>query len=244
MVELLIVIVILGILATVTVFAIRGISEDGEASACAIDMRNLQTANEAYWAVNGSYATEGDLVTAGSLRDPSTLYDVTLSGDGYAIAPAAGSMCTDTIDTDSGAGAIVVPVVDLGAAPSNFHGLPAFKHGQPADNRDVVIVGGAEAEADWELAVNVNGIASSLDVTYIRQASIPDIGALQNAISQSQNTAETYLVLYPGDGDPVLPGTTDPLSVYLPNSMIPGDEYHELAHGTANDLSALLTALG
>ena len=37
LVELLIVIVILGILATVTVFAVRGITNQGQTSACAAD---------------------------------------------------------------------------------------------------------------------------------------------------------------------------------------------------------------
>ena len=37
LVELLIVIVILGILATVTVFAVRGITDQGEANACAVE---------------------------------------------------------------------------------------------------------------------------------------------------------------------------------------------------------------
>ena len=40
LVELLIVIVILGILATVTVFAVRGITDQGKASACAADQQD------------------------------------------------------------------------------------------------------------------------------------------------------------------------------------------------------------
>ena len=48
LVELLIVIVILGILATVTVFAVRGITDQGKASTCKADSKTLQTAYEAY----------------------------------------------------------------------------------------------------------------------------------------------------------------------------------------------------
>ena len=44
LVELLIVIVILGILATVTVFAVRGITDQGKPSTCKADQKTLQTA--------------------------------------------------------------------------------------------------------------------------------------------------------------------------------------------------------
>jgi prepilin-type N-terminal cleavage/methylation domain-containing protein len=50
LVELLIVIVILGILATVTVFAVRGITDKGQENACAVDRRTLDTAVEAFYA--------------------------------------------------------------------------------------------------------------------------------------------------------------------------------------------------
>ena len=72
LVELLIVIVILGILATVTVFAVRGITNQGQDSACAADEKTLQVAAEAYMAQNGSYpATTQIMVDAGLLRDVS-----------------------------------------------------------------------------------------------------------------------------------------------------------------------------
>ena len=52
LVELLIVIVILGILATVTVFAVRGITERGQENACDVELRALDTAVEAYYVDN------------------------------------------------------------------------------------------------------------------------------------------------------------------------------------------------
>jgi type II secretory pathway pseudopilin PulG len=51
-VELLIVIVILGILATVTVFAVRGITDQGQTNACSTDRRTFETAIEAFYAQN------------------------------------------------------------------------------------------------------------------------------------------------------------------------------------------------
>ena len=52
LIELLIVIVILGILATVTVFAVRGITDTGQENACAVEARTLDTAIEAFYATN------------------------------------------------------------------------------------------------------------------------------------------------------------------------------------------------
>ncbi len=52
LVELLIVIVILGILATVTVFAVRGITDQGQSNACDVESRTLSTAIESYYAQN------------------------------------------------------------------------------------------------------------------------------------------------------------------------------------------------
>ena len=63
LVELLIVIVILGILATVTVFAVRGITDRGQKNSCAVDNRTLTTAIEAYYAQNQ--------------RDPATIAEMT-----------------------------------------------------------------------------------------------------------------------------------------------------------------------
>ena len=67
LVELLIVIVILGILATVTVFAVRGITDQGRTSACAADKKTMEVAIETFYAKNGSAAgapSTSDLVTA------------------------------------------------------------------------------------------------------------------------------------------------------------------------------------
>mgnify|MGYP003350335499 FL=1 len=85
LVELLIVIVILGILATVTVFAVQGITTNGKKSACAADKKTLEVAAESYMAQNGSYPADTDtMVTSGLLRDVST-------GNWTYAGPAAGS---------------------------------------------------------------------------------------------------------------------------------------------------------
>lgn len=88
LVELLIVIVILGILATVTVFAVRGITDKGKTSACQADQKTLETAVEAWYALpaTGTGArvdaapltepSEQDLVDSKLMRSLSTSYNI------------------------------------------------------------------------------------------------------------------------------------------------------------------------
>jgi prepilin-type N-terminal cleavage/methylation domain-containing protein len=100
LVELLIVIVILGILATVTVFAVRGITDQGQVSACSADQKTLETAAETWFAQYGGTAIPGStaftakngvpilgtetaeaaLVKAGFLVDESSNYTMGSSG--------------------------------------------------------------------------------------------------------------------------------------------------------------------
>ena len=93
LVELLIVIVILGILATVTVFAVRGIADKGQTSACAADSKTLEVAIETYYANGGApgTATEAALVSAGLLRGESSTYDI--AAGGINVVPTAGGKC-------------------------------------------------------------------------------------------------------------------------------------------------------
>lgn len=93
LVELLIVIVILGILATVTVFAVRGIADKGQDSACDADQKVLEVAVETYYANGGApgTATEAGLVSAGLLRGQSSTFDV--GSDGIAVTATPGGKC-------------------------------------------------------------------------------------------------------------------------------------------------------
>ena len=66
LIELLIVIVILGILAAVVVFAVGGITDRGNDSACAADKKTLEVAVEAYYAYENQYPSAvGALTTNG-----------------------------------------------------------------------------------------------------------------------------------------------------------------------------------
>lgn len=59
LVELLIVIVILGILGVVVMFAVEGSADYGSQSACAAGKRTVQSAVEAYYAEHGDYPADG-----------------------------------------------------------------------------------------------------------------------------------------------------------------------------------------
>jgi prepilin-type N-terminal cleavage/methylation domain-containing protein len=80
LVELLIVIVILGILATVTVFAVRGITDRGQENACAVEAKTVLTAAEAFYSDNQVEATSvGVLFTDGYLGDNGAAANWTLA---------------------------------------------------------------------------------------------------------------------------------------------------------------------
>ncbi len=100
LVELLIVIVILGILATVTVFAVSGIIGRGETNVCATEGRVLGTAAETYIAQEqvdvlpasgvGDERYELGLVNAGFIKSTSDNWN--LAEDGSLIQQA-GATC-------------------------------------------------------------------------------------------------------------------------------------------------------
>jgi len=84
LVELLVVIVILGILAAIVVFSVRGITDKGKTSACNTDLNMLITAEESNFAKNNTWATtQQTLKDNGFIARVSTYYDV--------IAPVAPS---------------------------------------------------------------------------------------------------------------------------------------------------------
>src|SRR4051812_28880006 len=97
LVELLIVIVILGILATVTVFAVRGITDRGKTSACQADKKTYETALEGYYAVNNAYPATGVPAVTAALV-PQFIKTVPTN---YTYAPVAGPPATFTL-TGSG----------------------------------------------------------------------------------------------------------------------------------------------
>jgi general secretion pathway protein G len=105
LVELLVVIVILGILAAIVVFAVGGITDKGQGSACKADVKSVQVAEESYFAAQkptGHYTDMATLVSGGFLHAPSTLHTIGLTGGdatsatGYTTSPVA--PCTAALD--------------------------------------------------------------------------------------------------------------------------------------------------
>ncbi len=79
LIELLIVIVILGILAAVVVFAVGGITDQGKTSSCKAELKTIEVAVEAYRAQNGSYPNTTAQI-ASFTRSTPTLYAVATAG--------------------------------------------------------------------------------------------------------------------------------------------------------------------
>jgi general secretion pathway protein G len=96
LIELLIVIVILGVLAGIVVFAVSAFNNDGVAAACKSDAKNVEVASEAYYAKTGTWATAiGDLVTANYLKQAptSTKYTITYTkGTGTTESTVTGAI--------------------------------------------------------------------------------------------------------------------------------------------------------
>jgi prepilin-type N-terminal cleavage/methylation domain-containing protein len=94
LVELLVVIVILGILAAVVVFAVGGSTKDAKDSACKADRATAETAVEAYTAKHEGTppASWGDLTGGSSplLKSTPSGYDISATG---VITPTAGGKC-------------------------------------------------------------------------------------------------------------------------------------------------------
>ena len=94
LIELLIVIVILGVLAGVVVFAVGAFNNDGKAAACKADYKNVEIANEAYFAKTGGYAaTPAALKAANYLKDDVTAggHTITITGADVKVDGTVGS---------------------------------------------------------------------------------------------------------------------------------------------------------
>ena len=95
LVELLVVIVILGILAAVVVFAVNGITGRADTNACETEIRTVRTAVEAFNADTGAYPNDTDDLTGGAsawLEDDPT-YVTVGTGGALSLTSEAPSGC-------------------------------------------------------------------------------------------------------------------------------------------------------
>lgn len=99
LVELLIVIVILGILATVTVFAVSGMTQKAQTNVCFTDRASVQTAVDAYWAKHDqTYPPGGDDGTfLVELYDDGVLRREPEAPDGWFLNSVTGEVTVDPL---------------------------------------------------------------------------------------------------------------------------------------------------
>src|SRR4051812_35963797 len=99
LIELLIVIIVLGILAAIVLFALGTFKSDSAASACKTDGKNVETAEVANFAKNNAYVAIGTLVTNGYLKTAPTTTNYTI-----AVNTTTGAV-TGTLTAANGGGA-------------------------------------------------------------------------------------------------------------------------------------------
>ncbi|WP_328991816.1 prepilin-type N-terminal cleavage/methylation domain-containing protein [Kribbella sp. NBC_01245] len=94
LIELLIVIVILGVLSGIVVFAVGGIQDRGNAAACKTDKKTVQVAVEAYFAKNSVYPDAGAAGWTQLTTGVNQLLREQPSGSGYTITLGANGSVT------------------------------------------------------------------------------------------------------------------------------------------------------
>lgn len=201
--EVLVVIVTLGVLATVTVFAVRGITVSASETACSSELDNLETGQEVQFTLVGSYGDEATLLANGAIKAPSAMYDTTGDASGYTITVAPGSKCTSGATGGSSSTTPPVPVVPPAVVMTNFdalHGVPAWRYrdgdlGSAADQ--ILVFGGAGGRADWVAA-------DDADIATTRRTHFMDINAVSTTqvdtvLDAADNSGSTTVVVYPSD---------------------------------------------
>jgi prepilin-type N-terminal cleavage/methylation domain-containing protein len=96
LIELLIVVVILGVLAGIVVFAVSAFNNDGVTAACRSDVKNVEIASEAYYAKNGTWAA--NMAALAPPNNPPYLKEVPNSTK-YTINYTAGSGTSESTVT-------------------------------------------------------------------------------------------------------------------------------------------------
>jgi general secretion pathway protein G len=95
LIELLIVIVILGILAGIVVFAVGGVTDRGTKAACQSDLKSVEVAVEANFAQNGTYPADDAAAQAalvpGFLHSYPDTVTYAKSGTSFTVTGAKGA---------------------------------------------------------------------------------------------------------------------------------------------------------
>jgi general secretion pathway protein G len=94
LIELLMVIVIMGILAGIVVFSVKGINDRGEASACKTEVSTVQTAEESAYAQDETYYDLAGLTSHHFLRAGTPKYVADASATDGSLTMVSGAPCT------------------------------------------------------------------------------------------------------------------------------------------------------
>lgn len=236
LVELLIVIVILGILATVTVFAVRGITDKGQVNAESSDLGTLSNAVEAYWLDNRTNPTEAELVSGGYLTEESSLHDIAVAGDGsFEITNVRTGAVVDGGQAGAGGGG-GAPVANATAGiATNVGGFPALAYGPMPAARPFYVIGGATAGAQWDAVVGTNPVLNSANtMIFIDIAFIEDTATAEGL--QPQLDASWGRVYSEGDDIADFDGSGELLS-FVMESSTPAGPSTRINDGTGNDVA-------
>ena len=115
LIELLIVIVVLGILAAVVVFALGGVTSSSAKSACTADAKTVETAVAAFQAENPSSTVSSTLLTASSTNGGPFLRSWPTNSSHYFIGlNMTGSATPGEVDIAQQNGTTTAPVANNG----------------------------------------------------------------------------------------------------------------------------------
>ena len=81
LIELLIVIIVLGILVAIVLFSLGTFKSDSSLAACKADVKQIRTAETAYFAKNNAYTTLAGLSTASYIQSVPSTNNYTISVD-------------------------------------------------------------------------------------------------------------------------------------------------------------------
>jgi general secretion pathway protein G len=105
LIELLIVIVVLGILAGIVVFAMSNMTSQSAVSACKADAKSVEVATEGYRAQTGAFPTNVNALVPTYLRQApnSTHYSITVDNTGAVTVTPSNGQPAGNFDTNNGA---------------------------------------------------------------------------------------------------------------------------------------------
>ncbi len=174
LVELLIVIVVLGVLATIVVFAVQGIRTLADDNSEATDARVLETAQEGHMALHGVYADEATLVSAGLLREQSQMFDINLlnGGEDFELVAAGsgggggGGGGGEETTEDPGPGEPGGPPAEA-VETTYAGGQHAWSYGAPESSKKLVIIGNGSGSVGQQLWASISTAETALADTQV-----------------------------------------------------------------------------